>query len=77
MRTGLFLAMMLASLSGFADDPETVSAARLAGASPVGAVTAARIMKADREPGNWLAHGRTYDEQRFSPLDSINRESVR
>ena len=31
-----------------------------------------RIKHADDEPGNWLAHGRTYDESRFSPLTQIN-----
>ncbi len=31
-------------------------------------VAEARIVGADREPGNWLAHGRTYDERRHSPL---------
>ena len=25
---------------------------------------------------NWLAYGRTYSEQRFSPLDEINRDTV-
>jgi len=35
-----------------------------------------RIRSADAEPGNWLSHGRTYDEQRFSPLDQINIENV-
>ena len=35
-----------------------------------------RIGNADSEPGNWLAHGRTYDEQRFSPLDAISTETV-
>jgi quinohemoprotein ethanol dehydrogenase len=35
-----------------------------------------RIANADREPGNWLAHGRTYDEQRFSPLKGINAGNV-
>ncbi len=39
-------------------------------------VTAERIIAADREPQNWLAHGRTYDEQRFSPLDQINAGNV-
>jgi PQQ-dependent dehydrogenase (methanol/ethanol family) len=37
---------------------------------------ASRIVGADSEPGNWLAHGRTYDEQRFSPLSAINRDTV-
>ena len=26
--------------------------------------------------GEWLSHGRTYREQRFSPLDSVNRDNV-
>ena len=28
------------------------------------------------EAGNWQNHGRTYSEQRFSPLEQINRETV-
>ncbi len=40
------------------------------------AVDASRIMAANTEPGNWLAHGRTYDEQRFSPLADINDSNV-
>ncbi len=39
-------------------------------------VNEARIIAADSEPGNWLAHGRTYDESRFSPLNSINDGNV-
>ena len=39
-------------------------------------VDGARIVAADREPQNWLAHGRTYDEQRYSPLDQINDGNV-
>ncbi len=31
-------------------------------------LNAQRIIGADSEPHNWLAHGRTYDEQRHSPL---------
>ena len=41
------------------------------------AVDGARIESANEEPGNWLSHGRTYDEQRYSPLDSINAENVK
>lgn len=36
-----------------------------------------RIANADNEPHNWLAHGRTWSEQRFSPLDQINASSIR
>ena len=39
-------------------------------------VDSARLAKADGEPQNWLAHGRTYGEQRFSPLARINDKNV-
>jgi PQQ-dependent dehydrogenase (methanol/ethanol family) len=35
-------------------------------------VNAARITTANQEPENWLSHGRTYDEQRYSPLKQID-----
>ncbi|MBV9609081.1 MAG: PQQ-dependent dehydrogenase, methanol/ethanol family [Acidobacteria bacterium] len=40
------------------------------------AVDAERLINADREPGNWMTHGRTYSEQRFSPLKQINDQNV-
>jgi PQQ-dependent dehydrogenase (methanol/ethanol family) len=39
-------------------------------------VNESRIIHADREPGNWMTYGRTYDEQRFSPLNRINDRNV-
>ena len=33
-----------------------------------GNVTEARLLTAEDDPDNWLSHGRTYAEQRFSPL---------
>lgn len=39
-------------------------------------VDAKRLLAADSEPGSWMAHGRTYNEQRFSPLDQINAGNV-
>jgi quinohemoprotein ethanol dehydrogenase len=39
-------------------------------------VDAARITGADREPGNWMSHGRTYSEQRFSPLKEIDDRNI-
>ena len=44
--------------------------------SPAG-VTADRLVAADSEPGQWMSHGRSYDEQRFSPLDEINTSNVK
>ena len=29
-----------------------------------------------QKPGEWLSYGRTYDEQRFSPLDKVNKDTV-
>ena len=37
---------------------------------------AGRIEQADREPQNWLSYGRTYSEQRFSPLNDITADNV-
>lgn len=47
--------------------------------APLGAapkVNTERIVQADREPGNWMSVGRTYDEQRFSPLKLIDEGNV-
>jgi PQQ-dependent dehydrogenase (methanol/ethanol family) len=38
--------------------------------------TADRLLNADSDNSNWLLHGRTYSEQRFSPLDQINRVNL-
>jgi alcohol dehydrogenase (cytochrome c) len=40
-------------------------------------VTSERLINADREPQNWLMNHRTYDAQRYSPLDKINTENVK
>ncbi|NWG52626.1 MAG: PQQ-dependent dehydrogenase, methanol/ethanol family, partial [Hydrogenophilaceae bacterium] len=64
MRAGLAIAMAAAAclLAACARTPADVDARRLT--------------NADREPGLWMSHGRTYDEQRFSPLDAINAENI-
>jgi alcohol dehydrogenase (cytochrome c) len=40
-------------------------------------VTPDRLVNADREPQNWLMNHRTYDAQRYSPLDKINKDNVK
>jgi alcohol dehydrogenase (cytochrome c) len=40
-------------------------------------ITPERLVNADKEPQNWLLHHRTYNGQRFSPLDRINKTSVK
>ncbi|KQW41633.1 MULTISPECIES: PQQ-dependent dehydrogenase, methanol/ethanol family [Pseudomonas] len=62
----LGLPLLVSSLSGLADTQP--SAARVDGA---------RIVQANSEPGNWMSHGRTYDEQRYSPLTTINDSNVK
>jgi alcohol dehydrogenase (cytochrome c) len=40
-------------------------------------VTSDRLINADKEPENWLMNHRTYDAQRYSPLDKINTSNVK
>src|SRR5262247_1122027 len=40
-------------------------------------VTPERLINADKEPHNWLMNHRTYDAQRYSPLDKINKNNVK
>ncbi len=46
------------------------------GAKP-GDIDAARLIAANSDNANWITYGRTYDEQRFSPLNDINERNVR
>ena len=46
------------------------------GVGAEGPLNESRLLRADREPGNWMLHGRTYNEQRFSPLKQLNDKNV-
>jgi PQQ-dependent dehydrogenase (methanol/ethanol family) len=35
------------------------------------------LTNAEQDSSNWLSYGRTYSEQRFSPLDGINKASIK
>ena len=35
-----------------------------------------RLVNASEEPEVWLSYGRTYDEQRYSPLEQINKDTI-
>jgi quinohemoprotein ethanol dehydrogenase len=48
--------------------------AQAAGAADV---DSRRIVEADKDPGNWLIYGRTYSEQRFSPLTQISADNIK
>ena len=59
----------------------TASAANLdSGDATIGAkaanVDAKRLLAAADDGANWLSYGRTYDEQRFSPLTAINDKNI-
>ena len=57
---------------------EVVSDVMVSAPAPaaLGQVDDARVTGAAADDGNWLTHGRTFDEQRFSPLTQINRETI-
>lgn len=44
--------------------------------NPVPARADVRLLEAATEPANWLMHGGTYQEQRFSPLDQIGLANI-
>ncbi len=71
------------------DAPGVVSPAESAGAGTASpgeqtaieqtgpaSVDDARLRSADGDTANWLSHGRTYSEDRFSPLSEINSDNV-
>jgi alcohol dehydrogenase (cytochrome c) len=45
--------------------------------APAADVTPDRLANADKEPQNWLMNHRTYDAQRYSPLDKISKANVK
>jgi len=71
----LALALVLLAL-GCGDDETLPLPPAAEPPPPAGRVDDARIRAADGEPGSWLSHGRTWSEQRFSPLDQIHDGNV-
>ena len=70
-------AITLLSIACSGNEDETAtSIGSVSGTTNIGLIDDKRILQAESEPGNWLAHGRTYEEQRFSPLKQINKESI-
>src|SRR3954467_1073115 len=69
-RTALIPNMLLAAMIVTA--PAIAPAAEVA---PAGGVSRERLQ--NPEPQNWLMNHRTYDAQRYSPLDKINKGNVK
>ena len=83
------LSTLLVAACGPSSQPSDTASARSAAAEEPGpaeaqgiartaaaAVDAARLAGADAEPGQWMSTGRTYGEQRYSPLAEITPENV-
>lgn len=71
--TGLIL-FFLSACGGETSTEETITTVS---SEPVPAIISApTIADAENRPGDWLAHGRTWSEQRFSPLEQINTDTV-
>src|SRR5215475_14563778 len=54
-----------------------VAGGMLAGSAMAAEITPDRLLNADKEPQNWLMNHRTYDAQRYSQLDKINKGNVK
>mgnify|MGYP005717817225 FL=1 len=69
--------MLSTEQSGDAEIAQSQSGIGASVQSTVGLITDERIINLEsEEPGNWLSHGRTYEETRFSPLTQINKQNV-
>ena len=78
--SGAFLAVALLSVGCSQDQTQPAESPSPAAETPApttAMVDEARIASMEtNEPGSWLAFGRNYEEQRFSPLNEINQDSV-
>ena len=70
LASALFAAFALACVPG---GPREEAGSATPSAAAVGSE---RLLAADSEPGSWMSYGRTYSEQRFSPLDAIDTQNV-
>jgi quinohemoprotein ethanol dehydrogenase len=64
----------IACLVGCHSQSQQVSESK--NAARAGNVTEARLTNADSDPDDWMSYGRTYNEQRFSPLKQVNDQNV-
>jgi len=70
-------ALLLAALAAACDGPSAPTPAPASAVPDFSRlVTDERLQNAANEPDNWLTHGRTYLEQRHSPLTAINKDTL-
>ena len=75
-RLAAVMGIILLGALGACSKQGTEPAASAASTTGKADVDGARIVNADNEPGSWMSHGRTYSEQRYSPLKEITTENV-
>ena len=73
-RIKLLLLMLLCCCTVFLQSPEAQKKAR---PKTAGAIDDAALRNADARAGEWITHGRTYSEARFSPLKQIDAANVK
>jgi quinohemoprotein ethanol dehydrogenase len=77
MRYALAICVCAAALALAACSKPGEADGEKAAAKPIHAnVNEPRLMAADDHPGQWMSHGRDYNEQRYSPLTKINDRNV-
>ena len=52
------------------------SACQMSATEAESGIGRARMLNADEHPGQWASYSRTWDEQRYSPLDQINDQNA-
>ncbi len=75
----LLITLVTTTLLAACSKPTDTETAAVNEISPLpfsAAVDGDRLVNANQEPGSWMSYGRTYDEQRYSPLDQITTENV-
>ncbi len=75
-RFGLAVCLLSIWLTGCEQPTAVTATAEPESSGIVADVNTKRVLLADAEPQNWLVHGRTFDEQRYSPLTQINEENI-
>jgi quinohemoprotein ethanol dehydrogenase len=68
---GAFFSLFLVGCQSQSNPSENAPSAL----APAG-VDSSILTNADQHPGDWMTYGRTYSEQRFSPLSQINDQNV-
>ncbi len=68
--------LLITSLGSFALALVFAQAVKAAAPFAVAKVDGQRLLAAEADTSNWMSYGRTYSEQRYSPLNAINTETV-